>query len=402
MSDRTKKPESPDDVVIVSAVRTAVAKGKKDGALASTHPVELSALVMKEALDRAGVDAAIVDDVAWGCAMPEASQGLNVARLSALRAGLPVEVPAQTVNRFCSSGLQTIADGAMQIMSGMSDVVLAGGVEMMSQVPMSGYHARLDPEALESYIGMGFTAERVADRWKISREDQDAWALGSQLKAATAVASGRFDDQIVPVPVEQVTWEGTEKKVASTTFARDELPRATSPEALAKLKPAFKANGTVTAGNASPYSDGAAAVLLMRRSKAEELGLTPLARFVSFAVAGVDPDVMGIGPIKAVPKALEKAGLEMKDIDLIEFNEAFAAQVLAVVRELGMPEERVNVNGGAIALGHPLGATGSKLTTQLVHELRRRGGGHGLVTMCIGGGMGAAGIFEVYGSPSGA
>jgi len=387
-----------DDVVIVSAVRTAVARGKKDGSLASTHPVELSALVMKEALDRAGVDAAIVDDVAWGCAMPEASQGLNVARLSALRAGLPVEVPAQTVNRFCSSGLQTIADGAMQIMSGMSDVVLAGGVEMMSQVPMSGYHARLDPEALESYIGMGFTAERVADRWHISREDQDAWALGSQQKAAAAVARGAFDDQIVPVPVEQVSWEGTEKKVETSSFARDELPRATSPEALAKLKPAFKANGTVTAGNASPYSDGAAAVLLMRRSKAEELGLTPLARFVSFAVAGVDPDVMGVGPIKAVPKALEKAGLEMKDIDLIEFNEAFAAQVLAVVRELGMPEDRVNVNGGAIALGHPLGATGSKLTTQLVHELRARGGGYGLVTMCIGGGMGAAGIFEVYGS----
>jgi acetyl-CoA acyltransferase len=397
MTDRIKRPESPDDVVIVSAVRTAVARGKKDGSLASTHPVELSALVMKEALDRAGVDAAIVDDVAWGCAMPEASQGLNVARLSALRAGLPVEVPAQTVNRFCSSGLQTIADGAMQIMSGMSDVVLAGGVEMMSQVPMSGYHARLDPEVLESYIGMGFTAERVADRWHISREDQDAWALGSQQKAAAAVASGAFDDQIVPVPVEQVSWEGTEKKVETKSFARDELPRATSPEALAKLKPAFKANGTVTAGNASPYSDGAAAVLLMRRSKAEELGLEPLARFVSFAVAGVDPDVMGVGPIKAVPKALKKAGLEMKDIDLIEFNEAFAAQVLAVVRELGMPEDRVNVNGGAIALGHPLGATGSKLTTQLVHELRRRGGGHGLVTMCIGGGMGAAGVFEVYG-----
>jgi acetyl-CoA acyltransferase len=398
VTDKVKRPESPDDVVIVSAVRTAVARGKKDGSLATTHPVELSALVMKEALDRAGVDAAIVDDVAWGCAMPEASQGLNVARLSALRAGLPVEVPAQTINRFCSSGLQTIADGAMQIMSGMSDVVLAGGVEMMSQVPMSGYHARLDPEAIESYIGMGFTAERVAERWKVSREDQDAWALASQQKAAAAVASGAFDDQIVPVPVEEVSWEGTEKKVETKTFARDELPRATSPEALAKLKPAFKANGTVTAGNASPYSDGAAAVLLMRRSKAEELGLEPLGRFISYAVAGVDPDVMGVGPIKAVPKALAKAGLEMKDIDLIEFNEAFAAQVLAVIRELDIPQDRVNVNGGAIALGHPLGATGSKLTTQLVHELRRRGGGTGLVTMCIGGGMGAAGIFEVYGA----
>jgi acetyl-CoA acyltransferase len=385
------------DVVIVSAVRTAVGKGKKDGALASTHPVELSALVMKAAIDRAGIDRATIDDVAWGCAMPEASQGLNVARLSSLRAGLPVEVPAQTVNRFCSSGLQTIADGAMQIMSGMADVVLTGGVEMMSQVPMSGYHTRLDPEALESYIGMGFTAERVADRWKISRADQDAWALASQQKAAAAVKGGAFDGQIVPVPVERVTWTGTEKQVETRPFSRDELVRAeTTAEGLAKLKPAFKANGTVTAGNASPYSDGAAAVLLMRRSHADALGLTPLARFVSFAVAGVDPDVMGVGPIKAVPKALKKAGLSMRDLALIEFNEAFASQVLAVVRELGMPEDKVNVNGGAIALGHPLGATGSKLTTQLVHELARRGGGHGLVTMCIGGGMGAAGIFEVY------
>jgi acetyl-CoA acyltransferase len=385
------------EVVIVSAVRTAVAKGKKEGALASTHPVELSALVMKEAIGRAGVDGATIDDVAWGCAMPEASQGLNIARLAALRAGLPVEVPAQTINRFCSSGLQTVADGAMQIMSGMADVVLTGGIEMMSQVPMSGYHARLDPEALESYIGMGFTAERVAERWKISRGDQDAWALGSQQKAARAVKAGAFDGQIVPVPVERVSWNGTEKKTDSLEFARDELVRAeTTAEGLAKLKPAFKANGTVTAGNASPYSDGAAAVLLMRRSHAEALGLKPLARFVSFAVAGVDPDVMGVGPIKAVPKALAKAGMAMSDLDLIEFNEAFASQVLAVMRELGMPEDRVNVNGGAIALGHPLGATGSKLTTQLIHELGRRGGGNGLVTMCIGGGMGAAGIFEVY------
>ena len=385
------------EVVIVSAVRSAVGKGKKDGALATTHPVELSALMMKTAIERAGIDKATIDDVAWGCAMPEASQGLNVARLSSLRAGLPVEVPAQTVNRFCSSGLQTIADGAMQIMSGMSDVILAGGVEMMSQVPMSGYHARLDPQALESYIGMGFTAERVADRWKISRADQDAWALGSQQKAAAAIKRGAFTGQIVPVPVERVTWKGTEKQVESLTFDRDELVRTeTTSEGLAKLKPAFKANGTVTAGNASPYSDGAAAVVLMRRSNADALGLKPLARFVSFAVAGVDPDVMGVGPIKAVPKALKRAGLSMKDLDLIEFNEAFASQVLAVIRELGMPEDKVNVNGGAIALGHPLGATGTKLTTQLVHELGRRGGGHGLVTMCIGGGMGAAGIFEVY------
>jgi acetyl-CoA acyltransferase len=389
----------PNEVVIVSAVRSAVGKGKKDGSLATTHPIELSALMMRSALDRAGVDGALVDDVAWGCAMPEASQGLNVARLSSLRAGLPVEVPAQTINRFCSSGLQTIANGAMEIMSGMADVVLAGGVEMMSQVPMSGYHARLDPQSLESYIGMGFTAERVAERWKVSRDDQDAWALGSQRKAAKALADGAFDDQIVPVPVEHVRWSGADKQVDTVPFARDELVRAdTTAEGLAKLKPAFKANGTVTAGNASPYSDGSAAVLLMRRSRAEERGIEPLARFVSYGVAGVEPDVMGIGPIRAVPKALERAGLAMADLDLIEFNEAFAAQVVAVVRELGMPEDRVNVNGGAIALGHPLGATGSKLTTQLVHELRRRGGGMGLVTMCIGGGMGAAGVFEVYGN----
>jgi len=389
----------PNEVVIVSAVRSAVGKGKKDGSLATTHPIELSALMMRSALDRAGVDGALVDDVAWGCAMPEASQGLNVARLSSLRAGLPVEVPAQTINRFCSSGLQTIANGAMEIMSGMADVVLAGGVEMMSQVPMSGYHARLDPQSLESYIGMGFTAERVAERWKVSRDEQDAWALGSQRKAAKALADGAFDDQVVPVPVEHVRWSGADKQVDTVPFARDELVRAdTTAEGLAKLKPAFKANGTVTAGNASPYSDGSAAVLLMRRSRAEERGIEPLARFVSYGVAGVEPDVMGIGPIRAVPKALERAGLAMADLDLIEFNEAFAAQVVAVVRELGMPEDRVNVNGGAIALGHPLGATGSKLTTQLVHELRRRGGGMGLVTMCIGGGMGAAGVFEVYGN----
>ena len=388
---------SNDDVVLVSAIRSAVGKGRKDGALSATHPIELSALLMREAVERIGVDPATIDDVAWGCAMPEASQGLNVARLSALRAGFPVEVPAQTINRFCSSGLQTIASGAMQIMSGMADVVLAGGIEMMSHVPMSGYHARLDPDAMEGYIGMGFTAERVAERWNISRADQDAWALRSQQKAAAAMKNGSFDGQIVSVPVEKVSWKGTEKQVQALEFAKDELVRAeTTAEGLAKLRPAFKTNGTVTAGNASPYSDGAAAVLLMRRSAAEARGLRPLARFVSFAVAGVDPDVMGVGPIKAVPKVLARAGMTMSDIDLIEFNEAFAAQVLAVMRELGMPEDKVNVNGGAIALGHPLGATGAKLTTQLVHELGRRGGGHGLVTMCIGGGMGAAGIFEVY------
>lgn len=385
------------EAVIVSAVRSAVAKGKKDGALAGVHPTELSARVMRAAIDRAGIDAALVDDIFWGCAMPEGSQGLNVSRLSALRAGIPVEVPSATINRFCSSGLQTVALAAQEIMLGNADVTLAGGVEMMSQVPMSGYHTRLAPEITESYIGMGFTAERVAERWKVSREDQDRWALGSQQKAARALEERRFDGQIVPIPTVKVTWRGAQKEACESTFERDELPRAdTTIEALAKLRPAFKVNGTVTAGNASPYSDGAAAVLLMSADRAAALGLKPLARFITFATAGVEPDVMGIAPIKAVPKALKRAGISMGEVKLIEFNEAFASQVVAVVRDLGMPEDRVNVNGGAIALGHPLGATGSKLTTQLVHELRGRGGGIGLVTMCIGGGMGAAGLFEVY------
>jgi acetyl-CoA acyltransferase len=378
-------------------VRSAVGKGKKDGTLANVHAVDLSARLMCAAIDRASVDPGVIDDVFWGCAMPEATQGLNVARLAWLRAKLPVEVPAATINRFCSSGLQTIALGAQEIMSGMADVVLAGGVEMMSQVPMSGYHTRLDPEITESYIGMGYTAERVAERWHVTREDQDRWALGSQQKAARALSNGAFDDQIVPVPVERVTWRGAEKDAQTVDFARDELPRSdTTIEGLAKLRPAFKVNGTVTAGNASPYSDGAAAVLLMTTERATELGLKPLARFITFAAAGVEPDVMGVGPIKAVPKALKRAGLKLDDVDLIEFNEAFAAQVVAVVRDLGLPEEKVNVNGGAIALGHPLGATGAKLTTQLVHELGKRGGGLGMVTMCIGGGMGAAGLFEVF------
>jgi acetyl-CoA acyltransferase len=383
-------------VYLVSAVRSAVGKGKKDGALAAVHPIELSAQVMRAAITEAGVEAAIVDDILWGCAMPEASQGLNVARLSSLRAGIPVDVPSATVNRFCSSGMQTIAFGAQAIMAGMADVVLAGGVEMMSQVPMSGYHTRLDPEATESYIGMGFTAERVADRWKVSREDQDRWALRSQQNAVRAMADGTFDAQIVPIAVEDVRWNGAKKETVQRKFARDELPRPeTTLEGLAKLKPAFKAKGTVTAGNASPYSDGAAAVVLMSESKMKATGAKPIARFVTFVAAGVDPDVMGIGPIKAVPKALKRAGLSLGDIDLVEFNEAFAAQVCAVMKDLGMDESKVNVNGGAIALGHPLGATGAKLTTQLVHELKKRGGGMGLVTMCVGGGMGAAGIFEV-------
>ena len=388
------------DAVIVSAVRTAVARGKADGALAraGVTPTDISALVMKEAARRGGVDPRHVDDVIWGCAMPEAAQGLNIARNAALKAVFPVDASAATINRFCSSGLQSVASATQAVMSGMQDVVVAGGVEMMSQVPMSGYHTRLDPDLTESYIGMGFTAERVAERFQVSREDQDEFALHSQRKAARALESGAFADQIVPVPLTHVAWEGARKTVTAGVFDRDELPRADATlEGLQKLRPAFKPQGgTVTAGNASPYSDGAAAVVVVSREKAEAEGLTPIARLVTFAVAGIDPDIMGVGPINAIPKALKKAGMELGDIDLFEFNEAFAAQALAVARHLGMDMEKVNVNGGAIALGHPLGATGAKLTTQLIHELRKRGGGRGMVTMCVGGGMGAAGIFEVY------
>lgn len=387
------------DVVIVSAVRSAVARGKKDGSLATVHPIDLSAAVMRAALDRTSagsVDAAIVEDVLWGCAMPEGAQGLNHARLAVLRAGFPVEVTAATVNRFCSSGLQSIAMAAQAIACGANDVVLAGGIEMMSQVPMSGFHTRLHPEMAEEMIGMGFTAERVAARWKITRQEQDAYAAESHRKAAAARAAGAFREQIVPIPVPDISWDGATRREAMTVFDTDELIRPdTTPEGLAKLRPAFSATGTVTAGNASPYSDGAAAVLLMSAERAATLGIAPLARFVAFATAGVAPDIMGVGPVKAVPKALKLVGKELDDIKLIEFNEAFASQALAVIRDLGMDMARVNVNGGAIALGHPLGATGAKLTTQLVHELRRRGGGLGMVTMCIGGGMGAAGIFDV-------
>ena len=386
------------EVVIVSAVRTAVARGKKDGGLASLHPVDLSAQVLKAAVERITLDPKHVDDVIWGCAMPEAGQGLNVARLAVLRAGFPVAVSAMTINRFCSSGLQSIALGAQAIISGMNDVIIAGGVEMMSAVPMSGFHTRLHPELTEENIGMGFTAERVAKRWGITREQQDQFAFDSQRKAGAALGKNVFASEIVPINVERVQWNGAMAHRETVAFATDELPRAsTTLEGLGKLPPAFKPKGSVTAGNASPLSDGAAAVVMMRADKAKELGLKPLARFVHFATAGVDPDVMGIGPVKAVPKVLARAGLALSDIKLIEFNEAFAAQALAVIQDLEMDTSRINVNGGAIALGHPLGATGAKLTVQLVHELGRRGGGLGMVTMCIGGGMGAAGVFEVAG-----
>src|SRR5829696_2930144 len=298
------------EAVIVSAVRSAVAKGKPDGALAGTHPVDLSARVIEAAVARAGVDVKHVDDVVWGCAMPEAAQGLNVARNAALRAGLPVDSSAATVNRFCSSGLQAVAQATMAVMSGWQDVVVAGGVEMMSQVPMSGYHTRLHPELTESYIGMGFTAERVAERYGVSRQDQDEFALASQRNAVRALAENVFAGQIVPVPVQRVTWKGAKKTQSEFTFDRDELPRAdTTLEGLAKLRPAFKPTGTVTAGNASPYSDGAAALVVMSRARAEALGATPIARLLGFAVAGIDPDIMGVGPINAIPKVLKQTGL---------------------------------------------------------------------------------------------
>ena len=385
------------EVVIVSAVRSAVGRGKKDGSLANTHPIDLSAAVLKSVVERVKVDPTLVDDVLWGCAMPEASQGLNVSRLALLRAGFPVSVSGATVNRFCSSGLQTVAMGAQAIMSGMQDVVVAGGVEMMSAVPMSGFNTRLHPEMTETNIGMGFTAERVAKRWGITREMQDQFALESQQKAAAAQARKAFDGQIVPVPVQKVAWKGAKKTVVDGIFATDEMVRgATTMEGLAKLPPAFKPGGSVTAGNSSPLSDGASAVLMMSADKAKELGLTPLARFVSFAVAGVEPDVMGIGPVAAVPKALAKAGLTLDQIRIIELNEAFAAQGLACLRELGVADDdpRVNPNGGAIALGHPLGMSGARLALTAMHELHARNARYALCTMCIGVGQGFAMILE--------
>ncbi len=389
------------EAVIVSAVRTAVGKAKK-GTLRNYRPEDMAAVVIKEAIERApGLTPDMVEDVLLGCAMPEGPQGLNIARLAVLRAGLPYTIPAVTVNRFCSSGLQTIAMAAERIMAGFADVVVAGGVESMSLVPMTGFQFRPNPWLVENYpeayISMGHTAERVAEKYGITREDQDAFALRSHQRAAAAIDAGKFKDEIVPLEVtEKVLREDGSVEERTVVFDTDEgVRRDTSMEALARLRPAFKEGGTVTAGNSSQMSDGAAAVVVMSRKKAEELGLEPLARFVSFAVAGVPPEIMGIGPVEAVPKALKLAGLTLDDIDLIELNEAFAAQSLAVIRELGMDMEKVNVNGGAIALGHPLGCTGAKLTTQIIYELKRRGGRYGLVTMCIGGGMGAAGIIEV-------
>ncbi len=387
------------EAVIVSAVRTPVGKAPR-GALRTTRPDDLAATAIKAAVERApGLAMEQIDDVILGCAMPEAEQGMNVARIATFRAGLGYQVPAQTVNRFCASGLQAIALAGQQIMAGMGSVVVAGGVESMSMVPMSGHDFAPNPWLAENYpavyMSMGLTAENLAREFHVSRDDADAFAYRSHRRAIAAQDAGRFDAEIVPVTVEQVVPSDDGPRRSTCTLTADEGPRRdTSPSALAALKPVFHARGTITAGNSSQTSDGAAAVLVMEREKAAELGLKPLARFVSFAVGGVRPEIMGIGPVAAVPRALKLAGLSLADVDLIELNEAFAAQALAVIRELGFDEEKVNVNGGAVALGHPLGCTGAKLTVQLIHELARRHGRYGLVTMCIGSGMGAAGIFE--------
>lgn len=388
------------EAVIVAGVRTAVGKAQR-GTLRDSRPDDLGAIVVSDLLRRVPqVQPEDIEDIIMGCAIPEAEQGMNVARIIGLRAGLPTSVPGVTVNRFCSSGLQTIAMAAQQIMSGMADIIIAGGTETMSLLPMGGYNISPNPHLAEAYpeayMSMGHTAEQVAQRFGISREDQDAFALRSHQRAAQAIAAGKFSHEIVPVPVTQTSVdENGRVQTRELLFDTDEGVRPdTSLEALAKLRPAFGVQGSVTAGNSSQTSDGAAAVLVMSADRARELGLQPIGIFRSFAVAGVDPDIMGVGPVAAVPKALKLAGLSLSDIDLIELNEAFASQSLHVIRTLGMDEERVNVNGGAIALGHPLGCTGARLTVSLLYELARQGGRYGLVTMCIGGGMGAAGVFE--------
>ncbi|MBI4675180.1 MAG: acetyl-CoA C-acyltransferase [Chloroflexi bacterium] len=385
--------------VIVSGVRTAIGKAPR-GKLRTTRPDDLAGIVVSEAFKRAGgLKPEDVDDVILGCAMPEGEQGLNMGRIAALRAALPNAVTGMTVNRFCASGVQTIALAAQQIRAGWGDCIIAGGAESMSMVPMIGFHFSPNPYlALEYpaiYLGMGLTAENVAEQYDVSRQAQDEFALRSHRNAIAAIEAGKFKDEIAPLQVELVEAENGGTKQQKYTFDVDEGPRRdTTLEALANLKPVFRNGGSVTAGNSSQTSDGAGAVVVMSDEKAKALGMKPLVRMVSFAVGGVGPEVMGIGPVQAIPKALKIAGLELKDIDVIELNEAFAAQAVAVIHQLEMDEARVNVNGGAIALGHPLGATGAKLTVQLIHELKRRKAQYGMVTMCIGGGMGAAAIFE--------
>jgi len=397
------------EAVIVSAVRTAVGKAFK-GTLAAMRPDDLAAFAIRESLARVpGLGLREVDDVILGCAMPEGEQGMNVARIASLRAGLPVEIPAVTVNRFCASGLQSIAMAAERIMLGHAEVIVAGGAESMSMVPMGGNKISPNPWLIDHYpdvyLNMGLTAENVARKYGIAREQSDAFSLASHQKALAAIAAGKFRDEIIPVNVPTTAYasaagancEIAVGKVTSSTitFDTDEGPRAdTSLDALAKLKPAFHAHGVVTAGNSSQMSDGAAASVLMSAEHAREIGVKPLARFISFAVAGCLPEEMGVGPAYAIPKALKLAGLKLEQIDVIELNEAFAAQALAVIKLAGIDPSRVNRNGGAIALGHPLGCTGAKLTASILRELARTGGEYGMVTMCIGGGMGAAGIFQ--------
>jgi acetyl-CoA acyltransferase len=386
----------PLDAAIVSLVRTPVGRALK-GTLRSTRPDDLGAAVVLEAIARVkGLKTEDVEDVVLGCAMPEAEQGLNLARNIVLLSGLPHTVCGETINRFCSSGLQAIAHAALQVQTGLADVVVAGGVESMSMVPMGGNKVSLNPKLVdrfpESYIAMGHTAERVSERFNVSRADQDAFAVRSHERALAAISAGRFKDETFTVKAR--VFEGG--KASEIDFSIDECPRpGTTAEVLGKLKPAFKAGGSVTAGNSSPTNDGAAAAVVVSNQKLAELGVSPLARLRGYAVAGVDPDIMGIGPVPAIRKLLKQTGLSLSDIDLFEINEAFAAQAVYCARELGVPDEKLNVNGGAIALGHPLGATGAKLAATLVYELKRRGGRLGIVSMCIGGGMGAAGLFEV-------
>jgi acetyl-CoA acyltransferase len=387
------------EVVVVSSVRTPVGRAFK-GTLRATRPDELAAVAIKAALDRVPqLDPKEIEDVILGCAMPEAEQGMNVARIASLRAGLPVETSAVTINRFCSSGLQAIAMAAERIMSGGAEVMVAGGTESMSMIPMGGNKISPNPWLVDHYPGayltMGLTAERVATRFGITREQCDDFSLRSHQKALAAIAAGKFDDETVAVPVSFTTPNGSKPKKQEVSFKVDEGPRAdTSIEALSALKPAFHVKGVTTAGNSSQMSDGAAAAVLMSAERAKALGIAPLARYLAFATAGYKPEEMGLGPVFAIPKALKLAGLKLSDIDVIELNEAFAAQALAVIREAGLDGERVNPNGGAIALGHPLGCTGAKLTASVIRELKRRKGRYGMVTMCVGGGMGAAGIFE--------
>jgi acetyl-CoA acyltransferase len=388
------------EAVVVSAVRTAVGKAPR-GILKDTRPDEIAAIVIKEALDRVpGLKMEDVDDVILGCAFPESDQGLNLARVVAMRAGFPSTVPGQTVNRFCSSGLQAVATAAYEIMVGATEVIIAGGVEFMSQVPIMGLTPSPNPYLVEhnpqAYTSMGLTAENVAVQFGITREEQDRFALLSHQKAAKAIKEGKFKEEIIPIPakVKETREDGT-VVVKEVIFDTDEGVRYdASLEGMASLKPVFKSKGMVTAGNSSQTSDGAAALVLMSRERAEALKVKPMATFRSFGVAGVPPEIMGIGPAYAVPKALKKAGLTIKEIGLVELNEAFASQSLYVIKELGLNLDIVNVNGGAIAMGHPLGCTGAKLTTTLLYEMKRRKVRYGLVTMCIGGGMGAAGIFE--------